>query len=400
VIRLLLALFVLLVAGPTAAAGPAVTDARIGVHPDKTRFVLELSDAIAPQKVFTLPNPYRVVIDLPELDWQAQKPEQQPSRGVIEGFHFGLFKPGTSRVVLDLNVPVTIREMQALDARDGIGYRIVLDLQTVSPAVFKREKHSLNSTAESVPKQTQVAVRPPKPTPLPGKHRVVIDPGHGGIDPGATGRNGIYEKAITLRVAKRIKAELEKTGRYEVLVTRDRDIFLSLDERASFAQDKKADLFISIHADSIGKQRIRGASVYTLSGKASDAEAEAFAKKENSADKVAGVDSLDFDHGDEIRRFIFVHMARNKAQERSIHFASMLVQALEENELKLLGKPRRWAGFVVLKTPSVPSVLVELGYLSNGRDAKLLRSPKHQARIARAMRRAVDRYFADAVSMN
>jgi N-acetylmuramoyl-L-alanine amidase len=181
VIRLLLALFVLLVAGPTAAAGPAVTDARIGVHPDKTRFVLELSDTITLQKVFTLPKPYRVVIDLPELDWQAQKPEDHPGQGVIEGFRFGLFKPGTSRVVLDLNAPVTIREISALGARDGSGYRMVLDLQAVSPAVFRREQQSLNGRSPTTPQLTSVALRPPVPSAKPrrpgGKRLVVMDPG-------------------------------------------------------------------------------------------------------------------------------------------------------------------------------------------------------------------------------
>jgi N-acetylmuramoyl-L-alanine amidase len=393
----------LLVADAAAADGPAVTDARIGVHPDRTRFVLELNGTIAPRKVFTLPNPYRVVIDLPELGWHTQQPEDHPGQGVIEGFRFGLFKPGTSRVVLDLNAPVTIREMLALDPRDGTGYRMVVDLQKVSPAVFRREQRSLNGTAVSAPELTPVALRPPipspKPTRVPGKHLVVIDPGHGGIDPGAVGAGGVYEKAITLEIARRIEKELEASGRYDVVLTRERDIFLKLRDRLEVGRHLLADLFISIHADTIDNRHVRGASVYTLSNKASDAEAEALARKENKADLLAGVETVDFQQTDRVLTGIFIDLTQKMARKRSIHFAGMLVEEMRR-DAKVLSKPRRSAGFAVLKAPEVPSVLVELGYLSNSKDARLLRSAKHHATVAQAIRRAVDRYFAHAISMN
>ena len=237
-----------------------------------------------------------------------------------------------------------------------------------------------------------------KPERSANKTLIVIDPGHGGIDPGATRGKKILEKDITLAVAKRIKKELEKSSRYSVLLTRGGDIFMSLHDRTMVAQGRLADLFISIHADSIRKRGIRGAAVYRLSDKASDEEAEALAQKENQADVLAGVES--FDSYGESTRDNLLNLSQNMAQDRAIYFSKMLVEAFRREKVKLLRQPRRHAGFVVLKAPEVASVLVELGYLSNRRDARLLRSAKHQTKLARAVRRAVDRYFTDEISMN
>ena len=389
-LRILIFSLALAVAAPAWAAGkPIVTDVRVGVHDGTTQFVLDVSAPIQVQRVFTLPAPYRVVIDLPSSKEQPDLRNEQVNTGIVSAYRSGRFNVRTFRLVLEVNGPARVLRHYPLP-----GNRYVFQLKPVSAATFAREQ-------QAPPVLTAAVSGPPIPKPKPerraNKTLIVIDPGHGGIDPGATRGKKILEKDITLAVAKRIKKELEKSSRYSVLLTRDGDIFMSLHERFMVAQERLADLFISIHADSIRKRGIRGAAVYRLSDKASDEEAEALAQKENQADVLAGVESFD-SYGDSTRDLL-VKLQQGKAQERAIHFSGMLVAALRGEQVKMLRKPRRHAGFVVLKAPEVASVLVELGYLSNKRDARLLRSAKHQARLARAVRRAVDRYFTDEISM-
>jgi len=402
-LRLLSFLLGVAVTAPAWAAGkPIVTDARVGVHAAITRFVLQTDSPIKPQDLFTLPNPYRVVIDLPAVGRNSKVLEVQPGAGLITRFRFGVFRPQTSRVVLDLRSPVRVRGPQMLVSRDGQSHRLVIDLEAVSAKVFERERRAAKRTKAAESTAASFAAHPPLPSPKPkrasAKRIIVLDPGHGGIDPGATQGKKILEKNITLAVAERITRELEKSSRYSVLLTRDGDSFLSLHERTMVARERLADLFISIHADSIRKHDIRGASVYRVSDKASDEEANALAQRENQADVLAGVEG--FDSYDDSTRNLLVKFQQGKAQERAIHFSGMLIEALRWEKVRLLREPRRHAGFVVLKAPEVPSVLVELGYLSNHQDAGLLTSPKHQAKLARAVRRAVDRYFTDEISMN
>ncbi len=390
-LRILIFSLALAVAAPAWAAGkPIVTDVRVGVHDGTTQFVLDVSAPIQVQRVFTLPAPYRVVIDLPSSKEQPDLRNEQVNTGIVSAYRSGRFNVRTFRLVLEVNGPARVLRHYPLP-----GNRYVFQLKPVSAATFAREQ-------QAPPVLTAAVSGPPIPRAKPersaNKTLIVIDPGHGGIDPGATRGKKILEKDITLAVAKRIKKELEKSSRYSVLLTRDGDIFMSLHDRTMVAQGRLADLFISIHADSIRKRGIRGAAVYRLSDKASDEEADALAQKENQADVLAGVESFD-SYGDSTRDLL-VKLQQGKAQERAIHFSGMLVAALRGEQVKMLRKPRRHAGFVVLKAPEVPSVLVELGYLSNQQDARLLRSAKHQAKLARAVRRAVDRYFTDEISMN
>jgi N-acetylmuramoyl-L-alanine amidase len=389
-LRILIFSLALAVAAPAWAAGkPIVTDVRVGVQDGTTQFVLDVSAPIQVQRVFTLPAPYRVVIDLPSSKEQPDLRNEQVNTGIVSAYRSGRFNVRTFRLVLEVNGPARVLRHYPLP-----GNRYVFQLKPVSAATFAREQ-------QAPPVLTAAVSGPPIPRAKPersaNKTLIVIDPGHGGIDPGATRGKKILEKDITLAVAKRIKKELEKSSRYSVLLTRDGDIFMSLHDRFMVAQGRLADLFISIHADSIRKRGIRGAAVYRLSDQASDEEAEALAQKENQADVLAGVESFD-SYGDSTRDLL-VKLQQGKAQERAIHFSGMLVAALRGEQVKMLRKPRRHAGFVVLKAPEVASVLVELGYLSNKRDSGLLRSPKHQARLARAVRRAVDRYFTDEISM-
>jgi N-acetylmuramoyl-L-alanine amidase len=230
---------------------------------------------------------------------------------------------------------------------------------------------------------------PPAKPLLPRKPIVVLDPGHGGVDPGALGSGGTYEKTITLAIAREVERVLEATGRYEVVLTRESDIFIPLRERIQIARKAHGDVFISLHADSHANEQTRGASVYTLSETASDAEAEALAQRENKVDLIAGVD---LSKESEVVTGILIDLAQRETMNLSARFAGVLVDEMARSTM-LLRNTHRFAGFAVLKAPDVASVLVELGYLSNGADEALLETKAHRKKLAEAIRRALDRYF-------
>ena len=398
-VRLLLAgVIVMLMAAPPAHGKPAVLDVRLGLHPGMTRIVLDLSAALD-YRVFSLADPYRVVIDLSEVDWNLPADRAPPGLGVVQALRFGLFAVGTSRVVLDVNAPVRVRRVDLLTGDGAVPSRLVLDLEPVSEAVFRDALQS----GPIVSSPAMVAMTPPPlpllPLPLPpvkppapgaeARPVVAIDAGHGGVDPGALGSGGSVEKTITLAMAKELQRQLEATGRYRVILTRDSDVFVRLRDRIELARVGKADLFVSLHADAHDTGKLRGASVYTLSEQASDAEAEALAAKENKADLIAGID---LSNNDEIVTNILIDLAQRETKNLSARFADMLVKELKRETL-LLRKTHRFAGFAVLKAPDVPSVLIELGYLSSREDESLLRSAKHRTKLGASIGRAIDAYF-------
>ncbi|MBO0334869.1 N-acetylmuramoyl-L-alanine amidase [Sneathiella sp. CAU 1612] len=369
-----------------AVAAPTidVSSARLGQHEDKTRFVLELS--AAPQyDVFLLADPYRIVIDLPELNWLADENASR-KKGLVENYRFGLFKKDTSRVVLDVGRPVKILRTVVLPPSSGKPYRFFIDIQETDDASFRQELAARRKQQQN----TQVAILAPEPTPTSRKHTIVIDAGHGGIDPGAIGKSGVYEKKITLGVAKRMYDILSKNKKYNVILTRDDDTFLSLRERVSVGRHAAADLFVSIHADSIGRPNFRGAAVYTLSENASDDEAAELAKAENKSDLIAGVD---MSVQDDTVQGILIDLAQRETMNFSVKFAEMIIPEIAKSGMQTRGRSHRFAGFRVLKAPDVPSVLVELGYLSNSEDEKILKSSSGQHRLAQAIANAIDRYF-------
>jgi N-acetylmuramoyl-L-alanine amidase len=225
----------------------------------------------------------------------------------------------------------------------------------------------------------------------PAKRVVFIDPGHGGVDPGTIGVSGTYEKHITLAMARELKAQLDKTGRIQAMLTRKIDIFVPLRERVSRAREAGAELFISIHADAIKNRKTRGLSIYTLSEKASDKEAAALADKENKADLIAGINLVG--ETKEVTN-ILIDLARRESMNQSSKFATGLVFEMRR-QTKLLRKTHRFAGFAVLKAPDVPSVLIELGFLSNRSDEKALKDKKYRAKLAKGMVRAITGYFSN-----
>ncbi|HYH22569.1 MAG TPA: N-acetylmuramoyl-L-alanine amidase [Azospirillum sp.] len=393
-----------------SAGRPAVIDARLGVHPDKTRFVLEVSEAVA-FRVTAEADPYRVSVDLPDLAWSGAG-AAVAGRGLVQRYRY---EPaaGGGRLVLDTSGPVRVREAFMIPPREGHRPRLVIDLEGVSRAEFDRGRRAVEGGGE--PKVLAAAVPPPSPPPPPAaqparavvvpvpppppqarpapareKPMVVIDPGHGGEDPGAIGVSGGYEKEITLAVARELRQQLEATGRYRVRLTRDKDVFIRLRERVAIAREADADLFISLHADSIGTGSVRGLSIYTLSDKASDREAEMLAAKENRADAIAG---LDLSAENDLVASILIDLAQRDTMNHSKRFASVALEHVGREITLLPSKPHRQAGFAVLTAPDVPSVLVEMGYLSSPQDASLLNSQQHRERLARSMTRGIDTYF-------
>ncbi|MBL4906253.1 MAG: N-acetylmuramoyl-L-alanine amidase [Sneathiella sp.] len=368
-------------------AAADVTAVRLGLHTDKTRFVVELSEKPI-YNIFYLPNPYRIVIDMQEVNWKALKVGSRKT-GVIENYRYGLFRKGTSRLVLDLNAPVKIIRQTILPPSEGKPFRFFIDVQKTNNDTFQ--------ALVKATRKTKLAFAPPVVHIVPEdkkskKLRIVIDAGHGGIDPGATGRSGVYEKQLTLQVAKKLRAQLNKNPKYKILLTRQDDTFLSLRERVGIARKYNADLFISIHADSIARSDISGSTVYTLSENASDDEAAALASAHNMSDVIAGVD---LESQDDTVQGILIDLAQRETMNFSVKFAKLLIPEIARSGMKVVGKSHRFAGFRVLKAPDVPSVLVELGYLSNRHDEKILKSSKGQSKLAFSISKAVDKYFGN-----
>lgn len=371
---------------------PVALEARLAGDDQRTRLVIDLS-APAAIKAFTLADPYRVVIDMPEVAFHLPETAGREGRGLISAYRFGLLGPGRSRIVVDVKRPVVIDKAFVLDPVEGQPARLVLDL---TPSDRKTFMQSL-SARDGDPTGTATA---PKPVAAVANETrdlpvVVIDPGHGGVDPGAAGPAGASEKDIVLGFAKRLKAKIEASGQRRVILTRDDDTFVSLPGRVKVARDANAAVMISIHADTLADPfGVRGATIYTLSEKASDKEAERLADKENRADMIAGVDLSD--EPEEVAGILF-DLTRRETKTFTTEFAKQLVKELKVTA-KLNKNPLRSAGFRVLKAPDVPSVLLELGYLSSPEDAKLMMSDAWQDQATDAVAQAVDRYFATRIA--
>ena len=367
-----------------------VVEARVGDHGDKTRFVLEVT---APRDflLHAEPAPHRLIIEFEDLDW----PEAASGggAGMISGYECVAMQPAGIRCILTLDGPAAVRDIFYLPATATVPFRFVLDLEASDDEAFAQMvARPVRAQLEADP--VPVALGIPLPPRRPGTQVpvVAIDAGHGGIDPGAIGVSGLFEKTVTLSVALLLRDILEATGEYEVFLTRDDDTFLRLRERVQLAREADADLFISLHADSTeGDSIIRGASVYTLSDRASDQEAAMLAARENRADALGQI-ALDPD--DDMMAEILIDLSQRLTQNESNLLAELMVEHLGEATRLLPNRAHRVAGFAVLKAPDVPSVLVEMGYLSNAEDEALLASEAHQQAIAESIADAVESYFA------
>lgn len=425
-----MALALILCLGSTAQALD-IKDIRFGVYPEKVRVVIDLS-AQSDFRSFMLPKegdkPYRLVIDMPDFNWQAGSIPWQKDTSVSD-IRSGTLKPGIKRIVADLDKPAQIMDAFILPKAQGKPDRLVIDFKTITPAQFnsverrvlgtlKEDNAQLNlliakqtandinagAAASASAAGTSMIIPPRKPgapesfnqSPSPAaksplrKPLIMIDAGHGGADPGAVGSGHLREKNITLAAAKELKRQLEATGRYRAALTRSGDQYLKLYSRVSLARTNEADLFISLHADSIDKPNVRGASIYTLSNKASDSQTAKLAARENQVDLIAGVD---LSHEDKDVASILIDLAMRDTMNQSKFFANTVVSKMRVNGIQILERPHRYAGFAVLKAPDIPSVLVEMGFMSNQSEARLLATSDYQRKIASALTQSIDAYF-------
>jgi N-acetylmuramoyl-L-alanine amidase len=373
--------------GSARAKDLVVTDVRIAVAGAQTRIVLNLSDA-AQIETFTLTAPYRLVVNLPDTVWKLPANWQKTKGGVVKSFRFGRLGPGRSRLIFDLTGPAKLTENITLPPQGERRYRLVLDLSPATAAEFQKSAGWPPGEAAGALGGDLAA---PKPPPKRAKKLICLDPGHGGIDPGATGVSGALEKDIVLAAALEFRETLRRSGRYQVAMTRDTDVFLSLKARVAVCRSKSADLMISIHADSAGGAvTAKGATIYTLSEKASDAEAEELAQSENQSDTIAGVD---IGQEDDVVSSILIELAQRDTKSNSVRFAKALAPELEKTG-RSMQRSHKFAGFRVLKAPDVPSVLLEMGYITNADEELQLKSETWRRQLAQAVLRSLDSYFA------
>lgn len=377
-------------ARPLAAPGAnremaAATDVRVGGDDKQTRFVLDLTQKID-LAAFTLADPYRVVIDIPQVAFRLPAKAGEQGRGLVKAFRYGLIMQGGSRIVIDTKGPVRVEKAFTLDATDGQPARLVVDLVSTDREGFLRTIALSAKPARAPTRANEPAAKDEDPRPL-----IVLDPGHGGIDTGTKGLNGENEKEIVLAFAQGLRDKLTASGKYRVMMTREDDTFIPLNERVRFARQRNAALFVSLHADSLPKRegQAEGATVYTLSENASDAEAARLAEAENRADVIAGVDLTA--EPDDVAN-ILVDLAQRETKTFSLQFARAAVNELKSTA-RLHKNPLKSAGFVVLRAPDVPSVLVELGYMSTKDDLKQLTSPAWRAKTGDALAQAIDSFF-------
>jgi N-acetylmuramoyl-L-alanine amidase len=377
------------------SALPVATDIRLAGDERDTRLVVDLTATIG-LRAFTLADPYRVVIDIPQTVFQLPPKAGETGRGLIKAYRYGLVMAGGSRLVIDLTRPVRIEKATMLEARNGEPARLVLDLTATDREAFLRhlalDRPALRSSVAVAPSAKPPGSPSGDPRPL-----IVIDPGHGGPDTGTKAGGGeIMEKNVVLDFSLTLRDQLERSGRYRVVMTRTDDSFIPLADRVKFARQRQAQLFISVHADALPKSEgdVQGATIYTLSDTASDAEAAKLAEAENRSDVIAGIDLAQ--EPDDVAD-ILLDLAHRETKTFSHAFARLLVGEMKST-VRLHKKPLKSAGFVVLKAPDVPSVLIELGYMTNRSDLKLLTSETWRNKAAGTMVQAVEQFFRTRIA--
>ncbi|MCG6203528.1 N-acetylmuramoyl-L-alanine amidase [Rhodopseudomonas sp. HC1] len=388
---------------PAPGGFPVASEARLAGDETQTRFIVDL-DAKVPMRAFTLADPYRVVIDLPQINFRLPAAVGGSGRGLIKAFRYGLVMPGGSRIVLELTGPAKISKAEMLDAANGQPARMVIELDSVDRTAFTeqlgaekgpdlRPTLGASETTASVPRSAETAKADAAKDDL--RPVVVLDPGHGGIDNGTQSASGIAEKQLVLDFALALRDQMEKGGKYRVVLTRSDDTFIPLNDRVKIARAQSAALFVSIHADALprGEGDAQGATIYTLSDKASDAEAQRLADAENKADAIGGVNLTEepTDVAD-----ILIDLAQRETKTFSNRFARTLMREMK-GTTRLHKNPLKSAGFRVLKAPDVPSVLLELGYVSNKGDLQQLVSEQWRTKTVAAVAQAIDSFFAKRV---
>jgi N-acetylmuramoyl-L-alanine amidase len=378
---------------------PIASDARVAGDDKQARLIVDL-DSKVPLRAFALADPYRVVIDLPQINFRLPRGAGDNGRGLIKAFRYGLVMPGGSRIVLDLAGPAKIAKVDMLDAANGQPARMVIELESIDRAAFVQalqtnsqvaELRSTVGAADATAAVSRGAALPkveaddPRPV-------IVLDPGHGGIDNGTQSADGVAEKSIVLDFAAALRDRLAQQGKFRVVLTRADDTFIPLNDRVKVAREQSAALFVSIHADALPRREgdAQGATIYTLSDKASDAEAERLAEAENRSDAIGGVNLTE--EPTEVAD-ILIDLAQRETKTFSNRFARLLMKEMK-GTTRMHKHPLKSAGFRVLKAPDVPSVLIELGYVSNKGDLQHLMSEQWRSKTVGAVAQAIDAFLS------
>ena len=388
---------------PVPAAGlnvPVASDARLAGDARQTRFILDLDRAI-PFRAFALADPYRVILDIPQVSFKLAAGTGAAGRGLIKAFRYGLVMPGGSRIVFDLTGPAKIAKSYVLEAANEQPPRLVIEFEEVDRTTFVQLlapenrpelRPAIADANAAVARVDALAVAKPAQM-ADSRPLIVIDPGHGGIDNGTQAGGGdVMEKNLVLGFGLALRDRIEKSGKYRVIMTRTDDTFIPLNDRVKVARTQGAALFVSIHADALPRREgdAQGATIYTLSDKASDAEAERLAENENKSDAIGGVNLTD--EPTEVAD-ILIDLAQRETRTFSNRFARLLMGEMK-NTARMHKHPLKSAGFRVLKAPDVPSVLVELGYVSNKGDLEHLVSENWRSKTVASMAQAIDAFFA------
>jgi N-acetylmuramoyl-L-alanine amidase len=385
--------------GPVAASNfPIASDARLAGDAKQTRFVMDLDKTIS-FRAFALADPYRVVVDIPQVSFKLAAGTGVAGRGLVKAFRYGLVMPGGSRIVFDLTGPAKIGKSYVLEAANGQPPRLVLEFEEVDRTAFvqslapesRPELRPAIADANAAAAADKPAAAKPAPN-ADGRPLIVIDPGHGGLDNGTQAGGEVTEKNLVLGFGLALRDRIEKSGKYHVVMTRTDDTFIPLDDRVKVARTQGAALFVSIHADALPRREgdAQGATIYTLSDKASDVEAERLAEAENKSDAIGGVNLTA--EPTEVAD-ILIDLAQRETRTFSNRFARLLMGEMK-NTARMHKHPLKSAGFRVLKAPDVPSVLVELGYVSNKGDLEHLVSENWRSKIVGSMALAIDAFFA------
>ena len=365
--------FLLLLVGAVAqaVAGVVINGVRLWAAPDNTRLVFDTSKT-ATHQVFTLHDPERLVLDIPSAKFTRSAKAKLPKGGVIQGIRSAIRDKNTLRIVVDLDQPVKVKSF-VLKPNAQYSHRLVLDLEP-RQASAKKPAGTVRTAGYAAPRQRVIA----------------IDAGHGGDDPGARGRRGTREKDVVLSISRKLATLINRQPGMRAVLTRDGDYFLPLRKRMQKARAANAELFISIHADAFHKRSARGSSVFVLSRRGASSEmARWLAVRENASDLVGGVS---LDDKDPVLKEVLLDLAQTATRQSSVAAANAVFR-----EMKRLGKTHNGkvqkAGFMVLKSPDIPSMLVETAFISNPTEEKRLRSPRHQQKIALAILKGVQAYF-------
>lgn len=369
---------------------PMVIGLGLADSASSSRLTIELSDPVE-FRSFLLTNPDRIVVDMPGLVWRPDSVPAPSGKGLVRNYRFGRFRQDDSRLVIELTHPARIASEEMLPPRDGAGFRLVVSLAPATAQDFTAHAGWPGQAKFAAKPEPADAVTRDDPHPL-----IVVDAGHGGMDPGTHGETGLLEKNVALSVARHLRDRLEQSGHYRVKLTRDGDVFIPLRERVEIARAAHGDLFVSLHADSNEHREVRGASVYTLSPGASDRESASLAEKENLSGVRLGLEAAD---ANPVAGSILSDIGEREIMNLSARFAETVIAALPAATAVHTPLPHRAANFAVLKAADIPSVLIELGYLTNQDDESLMATEAWRSRVAASIAAAIDRHFSAAQVM-